>query len=140
MAPENDSEGSKEELDEEEIQKLKRQEEIAALEKPEWRKVKEIILETEENVLGYLNFHCKRYRDVKNGKFNDTQMNSARQGTDAKSGIMSEANDTLATYSQKTRPKQSPRNSQKNLGSSFGKGQEMLGDSKSALTKAINKR
>lgn len=78
MAPENDSEGSKEELDEEEMQKLKRQEEIAALEKPEWRKVKEIILETEENVLGYLNFHCKRYRDVKNGKFTDTQMNSAR--------------------------------------------------------------
>ena len=141
LAPEkNVSEGSKEELDEEELHKIKRQEEIAALERPEWRKVKEIILETEENVLSYLNFHCRRYRDVKNGRFTDTQMHSARQGTDARSGPMSEGNDTLATYSQKTKPKPSPRNSQNNLGSSFGKGQDMLGDSRVALAKAINKK
>lgn len=99
--PENNlSEGSKHEPDEEELEKIKRQEEIAALEKPDWKRIKDIILETEENVLGYLSFHCKRYRDVKNGKFTETQlMNSARQTTEAKSHLMSEGNDTLGTYS-----------------------------------------
>ena len=72
LAPANEPEEAKEEPDEEELEKLKRKEEIAALEKPDWRKVKDIILETEENVLGYLSFHCRRYRDVKNLKFNES--------------------------------------------------------------------
>ena len=50
LAPANEPEEAKEEPDEEELEKLKRKEEIAALEKPDWRKVKDIILETEENV------------------------------------------------------------------------------------------
>ena len=72
LGPANEPEEEKVEPDEEELEKIKRKEEIAALEKPDWKKVKDIILETEENVLGYLSFHCRRYRDVKNLKFNES--------------------------------------------------------------------
>lgn len=39
------------------------------LEKKEWSKMKDIIFDTDDQVLKYLNFHCKRYRDAKFGRF-----------------------------------------------------------------------
>ena len=36
--------------------------EIAQLEKKSWIEVKDLIFETDRNILDYLSFHCKRWR------------------------------------------------------------------------------
>ena len=38
--------------------------------------MKDIIFDSEEQVLNYLSFHCKRYRDVKHGRFSPPKQKS----------------------------------------------------------------
>ena len=45
--------------------------EIDDLEKPKWIEVKDIIFETDKNILDYLSFHCKRWRKQKKNQLNE---------------------------------------------------------------------
>lgn len=77
--------------------------ELAKLEKKSWIEIKDLIFETEPQVLDYLSHHCRRYRDIQANNLADIALaknkgkNSARRG--GKTDQLITMNSTVRSFS-----------------------------------------
>ena len=71
--------------------------ELAKLEKKSWIEIKDLIFETEPQVLDYLSYHCKKYRDIQDNKLADINLAknkgkySGRRGFSVKTDLLNTA-------------------------------------------------
>lgn len=78
--------------------------ELAKLEKKSWIEIKDLIFETEPQVLDYLSHHCRRYRDIQDNKLADIALAknkaklSGRRG--GKTDQLNTMNSTVRSFSQ----------------------------------------
>ena len=50
------------------------------MEKKTWIEIKDLIFETEPNILDYLSYHCKRWRQIQNNKLADLAKITNKKG------------------------------------------------------------
>ena len=108
--------------EESEGEKMTSKEKIAALEKKEWGKMKDIIFDSEESVLNYLSFHCKRYRDAKYGRFSPPKQRSLDEKRHKKREPHHDHHGTLnlPVHAKTFHVRVSPANSSQNVAASSG--------------------